>query len=66
MPAAASPPVAPSKESWASWAPVTTSGPIPHAAKAEATPAMNSAALPASRVADVATKRTRSTPSSSH
>lgn len=53
--------VAPTNDRSASSSPVTTSGSTPSLARI---PAMNSSRLPASRLADVATNRIRSTPNS--
>ena len=50
----------------ASSSPATTSGATPRSPNASRTPATNSPALRASRDAEVATKRTRSTPSARH
>ena len=59
-------PVAPANENHASSSPATTSGATSRSPNASRTPATKSAALRASRDAEVATKRTRSTPSSRH
>ena len=66
MPRARRPPVAPRNDRVASSSPVTTSGAVPKSANASRTPATNSAALDASRDAEVATNRTVSAPSSRH